>query len=139
MGDSIMAITHNEVQVQWSAANSASVTAGLSSTSDAVLFATTAVEAMVHVKADNNGTPSSGDTIDVFALYTGGDPDGTGTDEYDTTGHPVFLLRLDTNKEDPALGSVPISVAAKGIKLYAFNNASVDSITVSATITEVRG
>lgn len=134
-----MAVTHNEIQVQWSGADSQSVSAGASATSDTVSFHTAAVEGMVSLKADNNGTPAAGDTVDLFILYTSGDPDGAGADEFDTNSHGRYLATLDTSVEDPALRTVRVGVAAKGAKIRAVNNSAGRSITVSAALTEVRG
>ena len=131
-----MAIANNEIQVQWSSANSVSVSAGGSQTSDAFSFSATAFDAMVTLKADNNGTPASEDSVDFYYLPTAGDPDGASADEYpadDTNGIP--LARLDTYAEDPCVVTVMIPVA-KGGKLYAKSNAASNSITVSACINE---
>ena len=131
-----MAIANNEIQVQWSSANSVSVSAGGSQASDAFSFSATAFDAMVTLKADNNGTPASGDSVDLYYLPTAGDPDGASADEYpadDTNG--IFLARLDTYAEDPCVATLTIPVA-KGGKLYAKSNAASNSITVSACINE---
>lgn len=131
-----MAVANNEQQVTWSSSNSVSVSADGSQTSDAVTLSTTTFAAMVTLKADNNGTPASGDTVDFYALLTCGDPDGAGADEYpndDSDG--TFLARLDTNADDPAVATVSLPVA-KAVKLYAKNNSSGRAITVSACINE---
>ena len=131
-----MAVANNEIQVQWSSANSKSVAASGAETSDAFSFSATAFLAMILVKADNSGTPASGDTVDFYLLPTCGDPDGSGSDEYpndDSDG--LFIAQLDTYADDPALACVPIPIA-KGGKLYAKNNASSNAITVSACINE---
>jgi hypothetical protein len=135
-----MAITRTETQVQWSSSNSVSVTAGGTQTSDEFNLDATCIAAQISIKADNSTTPAADDQIDFYLLQTSGDPDGTGTDEFDTTGHPVFLGRLDTNTEDPALRTVALPIPQKGAKLYATgaNSGSTNSITVSATITEQR-
>jgi len=133
-----MAITRTETQVTWSAASSTSVSSGGTATSDEVNLDATCVAAQVHLKADNGGTPASGDTIDFYVLQTGGDPDGASTDEFDTAGHAVFLGSADTNDEDPAILTVPLPIPQKGGKIYASSNAASNSITVSATITEQR-
>ena len=70
-----MAVANNEVQVQWSSANSVSVSAGGSQASDAFSFSATAFDAMVTLKADNSATPADGDTVDFYYLPTAGDPD----------------------------------------------------------------
>lgn len=136
-----MAITRAETQVTWpTAANSISVTSGSNQTSEGITLDDTCVGAAVTLKADNDGTPAAGDTIDFYILYSAGDPDGAAADEYDTpgAGHPQFLAKLDTNTEDPAITTVPISHVPKKAKIYASSNAATNSITVSATIEEQR-
>jgi len=131
-----MAVANNEVQVEWSSSDSVSVTSESNQTSDAFSFTATAFAGMITLKADNAGTPASGDTIDFYLLPTCGDPDGDGSDEYpndDSDG--LFLAQLDTNANDPAIASVTIPVT-KGGKLYAKSNAASNSITVSACINE---
>lgn len=135
-----MAITITETQVTWGAANSVSVTAGSSQTSDAFTLDATCIAAAVSLKADNSTTPASDDIIYFWLLQTSGDPDGTGSDEYDTTGHALLLAVLRTNTEDPAIKTVPLPIPAKGGKIYAegITAGTTNAITVSATITEQR-
>lgn len=136
-----MAITRAETQVTWpTAANSASVSAGGNATSEEFNLDASCVAAQVSLKADNSTTPASDDQIDVYLLQTSGDPDGASTDEFDTTGHALFLCRLDTNTEDPAIMTVPLPIPQKGGKIYATgaDSGNTNAITVSATITEQR-
>ena len=131
-----MAVANNERQVTWSSSDSVSVSAGSTQASDAASFSATAFAAMITLKADNDGTPASGDTVDFYALVSCGDPDGSGSDEYpndDSDG--MFLARLDTNADDPALATVVLPVG-KAVKIYAKNNSSGRAITVSACINE---
>jgi len=131
-----MGAANNEIQVQWSSANSVSVSSGSAQTSDVFSFSGGAVDAVATVKADNAGTPASGDTVDFYLLLSAGDPDGSGANEFpndDSDGH--FLARLDTNADDPAIATVAIPVGVQG-KIYAKSNASSNSITVSACINE---
>lgn len=134
-----MAIAHNSAQITWSASNSVSVSSGGNQTSDELNISDTAFRVQVSCKADNAGTPASGDTVDFYLLQTTGDPDGASTSEYDTTGHALFLCQLDTNTEDPAIKTVEIPVPQEGIKIYAENNASSNSITVSVGVLEQTG
>ncbi len=133
-----MAVSKGSTQVTWSASSSVSVSSGTTATSDAMTFASDSFDGMITCKADNGGTPASGDTVDFYILYTTGDPDGASTDEYDAadTLHGTFLCQLDTNTTDPAQRTVQIPVSAKGFKIYASNNASSNSITVSAELYE---
>ena len=134
-----MAITKAENQITWSAANSVSVAASGNATSDAFSFDAASLLAMITLKADNNGTPASGDTVTFYLLYTTGDPDGTGADEYDTTTQGTPLAVVDTSVSDPAQVTVQVCPSAKGGKIYAKNNAGSNGITVSATMYETKG
>jgi len=139
-----MAITRAETQVVWSAANSVSVTAGSSQTSDEFNLDATCVTAQVSLKADNSGTPAADDQIYFWLIQTSGDPDGAGADEFDTVGHATFLAVLDTYSggagEDPAGVTVSLPIPQKGGKIYAegITAGTTTAITVSATITEQR-
>jgi hypothetical protein len=128
-----MAITTESAQVQWSAANSVSVAASGTQTSDAVSIPDTAFAGEITLKADNDDTPSSGDTITFKILYTCGDPDGTSSDEYDTDDNAPVAAVLDTNVDEPAVITIKLAnIAAKGFKVYAKNNNASHAITVSA-------
>lgn len=132
-----MAVTKSLVQVTWSAANNQSVTAAGTATSDAFTFDATSFNAMIQLKADNNGTPASGDKVEFYLLYTAGDPDGAEVaDEYDTTLQGTLLAVLDTFANDPALATVAVNPSAKGGKVYAANKAASNGITVSAQLYE---
>ncbi len=131
-----MTVANNEQQVTWSSSNSVSISAGSRQTSDGVTLSTSAFAAMITLKADNNGTPAGGDTVDFYALLSCGDPDGSGSDEFpndDSSG--IFLARLDTGADDPALATVALPVA-KAVKLCAVSSAASNAITVSACINE---
>lgn len=136
-----MAVASNELQILWSSSASVSVTAGSNQTSDAISFSATAFAALITLKADNAGTPASGDTVDVYACISAGDPDGASTSEYPLDdSHGIFLGCLDTYTpgEDPAVMSVSIPVGVS-IKIYAASNAASNAITVSACINEKTG
>jgi len=131
-----MTVANNEQQVTWNASNSVSVTAGGAESSDAITLSTSAFAAMITLKADNSSAPASGDTVDFYALLSCGDPDGSAGDEYpndDSDG--LFLARLDTNADDPAIATVSLPVA-KAAKIHAKSNASSNAITVSACMNE---
>lgn len=130
-----MAISKSETQIQWSAANSLSVSSSSTGTSDSASIGATVIDGSVQLKADNDGTPASGDTVDFYALFTNGDPDGASTDEFDTAEQGTLLAVLDTNSDDPAIATVPLpTVSAKSVKIYAVNNSSGRAITVSAAL-----
>lgn len=136
-----MAITNTAVQIKWAGANTVSVAAAGAQESDVYTPDQTAIDALLQVKADNAGTPAAGDTIDVYVLYTTGDPDADPdvADEFDTASHAQWLMKLDTSSEDPAIKSVPLNVTCKALKIRVVSNAGANSITVSAQVTEKRG
>jgi len=136
-----MAITHTESSVLWSAAYSASVSAGGSATSDVLSLDATCVNAQITLKADNSTTAASDDVMYFYLLQSSGDPDGNAVgDEYDTDGHATFLAALDTSVEDPAIKTVPLPLPQKGLKVYAEGSTagSTNAITVSAVVLEQR-
>ena len=135
-----MAITKAETQVTWSASNSVSVTSGSNQTSDVVTLDATCFRATIHLKADNSTTPASDDQIYVWAMQSGGDPDGASTDEYDSVDGATLLAVLDTFAGDPYLTSVELPSCNDTLKIYAegATAGTTNSITVSATITEQR-
>ncbi len=134
-----MTIANAEIQVTWSSSNSVSVSSGSNSTSDAHNISATAIDLSVELKADNDGTPASGDTVDFYVLPTVGDPDGASSDEYATAGHAIFLARLDTNTEDPAITVARLNPTVKSVKIRAVNNSAGRAITVSAALYEKTG
>ena len=135
-----MTVSKNSIQVEWAAADSKSVGAGGTETSDVATLSADAFQAGLQLKADHSSTPASGDTIDWYLLPTLGDPDADpdSVDEYDTIGHAYFLAQLDTNTEDPALISVEVPAWIKAFKLTADSNAA-SAITCSAQLYEVLG
>lgn len=133
-----MAITKPSTQVEWSAADTISVTSGATQTSDAVTIDATTVGLSLTVKADNAGTPASGDTISVYVLHSTGDPDvdPDSADEYDDPGTLVAVL--DTNANDPAIKTVMLNPTIKKMKVKVVSGAASNSITCSAQIMETR-
>jgi hypothetical protein len=132
-----MAIANNEQQVQWSSSDSVSVSAGSNQTSDAITLSTACYDAMITMKADNAGTPASGDTVEIYALQSCGDPDGASATEYPADEDDgVLLAVLDTYANDPMIKTVGLPGGAPFIKIFAKSNASSNSITVSACINE---
>lgn len=133
-----MALTTNVVQVEWSSNDSVSVAASSNETSDAFAISQTCFQATVQLKADNDGMPVSGDTVDFYLLPMLGDPDGAGSDQYATGTQGIHLARLNTVTDDPAITVVPISMPLKGGKIYAVNHSGGRAITVSAIVMEHR-
>lgn len=123
-----MAVSKSAITITWPTSQaSVSVSAGSNATSEAFAIDDSAFDGAVHVKADNAGTPASGDTIDVYLLQS-----LDGGSDYDTAGHGLWLGRLDTNLEDAAEATYQIPVVASHAKLYAVSSAASNSITVSA-------
>lgn len=135
IGGGGITLANNEIQITWAAANSVSIPFGNNVTSDVFTFSANSSFGHIQLKADNDGAPAGGDTVDFFLLLTCGDPDGVGAAEYDTIGHALPLGTLDTNAEDPALRTVNCPIVLGG-RLYAVNNSAGRAITVSACILE---
>lgn len=132
-----MAVSKALTQGTWAAANTQSIAAAGTATSDALSFGASSFAATVQLKASNNGTAVSGDKVEFYLLRTNGTVDGAeGTDSYDTTTQGQLLAVLDTFITNPALATVDISPASKGFKLYASNKAATNGITVSFQLYE---
>lgn len=113
-----MASSKNEQQVQWSAADSKTVSAATIQWSDAITLNAEDWAAALEINADNAGTPASGDTCDVYVGWSVGDVLGDSGDDFPTDEYGEFLCRLDTYGtnspgEDPARCVVPLAVAGK--------------------------
>ena len=101
------------------------------------------VAAQIQLKCDNSTTPAADDYVNFYVLQTSGDPDTDpdSADEYDTAGHAIFLARVDTNVEDPAMVTVPFPLPQKGFQIYAEGDhadTTTNAITISAQIIEQR-
>lgn len=136
-----MAITHNEVKITWdTGSNTDTIATATATSSDDFSFNTAAVAAGITLKADNQGTPASGDTVDFYLLYSAGDPDAAASaDEFASTNHPVWIGQIDTNDGiNPAVLSVGnIDVTFKKMRLYTVNNGA-STVIVGAVVTEIR-
>lgn len=109
-------------QIQWSAANSITLSSATAQTSDAFLFNVEDWEADLQISVDNAGTPASGDVVNVAIAYTSGDLLGDSGNDYDTTEHAERLGTLDTVAantpgEDPARRTFPIRTAGLGFRV----------------------
>jgi len=137
-----MAITRAETQVTWTSSpnTSASVTAGSSQTSDLVSLDATCVNASITCKADNAGTPASGDIITFYWAASSGDPDGAATIEHPSNAANMeFLCQIDTfTYTDPDVKTISIPAVPYRGKVVAVSGAASNAITVSATIEEQR-
>jgi len=118
-----VASSRNESQIQWSASDEVTLSSNNArSVSDALPLNAEDWEAELQLNADNQGTPASGDTVDIYIHYSTGDILGGGGDDFPTNEYAEFLCRLDTYGtnvpgEDPANKAVPIRTGAKAIKL----------------------
>ena len=136
-----MAITHNEVQVQWSGANTLAVAADATGVSDVVAINTATIAANISVQATNAATRAANAQMSIYVQYSTGDTDQDAADEYDTAKHSGWLGQLDTSDatgETPAQLTAAISPAASNIKIQAVNEGGTDAITVSARLIEIR-
>lgn len=141
-----MASSINEAQITWSAASSVTLNSNNRVDADAVTLNIEDWDGSVQLSADNTGSASSGDVVDVYVKWSNGDVLGDSGDDYDTDEHAEFLCRLDTYAtntpgEDPVRKTVPLWVSGKkGFKLsvVAAQGAS-RSITFRARIVTHRG
>lgn len=127
-----MAISKSPTQITFSAANSGVLAADSQLNSDTNSLASNSVTAMITCKVETTGTPTAGDTVDFYARFCTGDPDGSGDDEFDSVGHALHLMNIDLTTDNPAQKTVTIPVSAKSFKLYIDNNSSGLSVTSSA-------
>ena len=139
-----MASSRVETGITWSAAAYTDITSSSNATSDAFAFNIEDWDAALTVYADNQSTPSSGDTVDVYVEWTSGSVDGSAGDDYDTAKGAQWVARLNTystdaDGEDPQQKTISLAViAAKGLKLYCKNNSGTHTIRVRAEISTHR-
>lgn len=137
-----MTISKSHTQITWpTAVASLSVSAGNSATSEVFSLDETTVDGAIQLKASNDGTPASGDTVAFYLLATVGDPDAEpdSADEFDTDEQGALLAVIDTAADQPAVTTVPLpTVAIKSGKVFAVNQSAGRAITVSAAIYEVQ-
>ena len=133
----------NLTPIAFGGTNSMSTPKALNSTaifdSDAVTFSADATDCYLQEKVDNQGTPGSGDVVDVYLRVS---LDGGTT--YDTDEHMSWVMRLDTYPtntpgEDPATQSRLVDVRGIPGAKFAFKAAqgSTRTINVSAQINEL--
>lgn len=118
-----MALTRNTQQLQWSGSNSVTLSTSTETETDAVVFDATDVAAVLQISVQNQGTPTSGDTLAVRIKYTTGDILGDTGDDFDSSEHSEQYL-LDTVSanfpgENPARMSISLNhmIGAKGFRL----------------------
>ena len=139
-----MAITRNQTQVQWTGANTKSVTSATEVISDLITLDPTCVALSISLYADNAGTPASGDTAVYRIQWSTGDVVANTGDDFDTSEHAQYLTTLDTYStntpgEDPAQRTIIVDVVAQKFKIaVTCANAATRNVTVSARIEEQR-
>ncbi len=134
-----MASSRQETAITWSSAAYIDISSGSNATSDATSFNVEDWDAALTVHADNQGTPASGDTVDVYVKWSTGNVDGSAGDDYDTAKGTQWIARLNTyatdaDGEDPQQKTVTIPSAAKAFKVYAKNNSGGRTIRVRAEL-----
>lgn len=134
----------NVMTIDFSGTSSMGTPKALNSTayfdSDAIMFSANATDCFLQVKVDNQGTPASGDTVDVFLRAS---LDGGTT--YDTDEHMLPLMRLDTYAtntpgEDPATKTIALDVRGIPQCKFVFRAAQggTRTINVSAQVNELQ-
>lgn len=128
-----MAWSQNNIQAQWAAAATVTVTAGSNSgNSDAITLTDGPWNREVIVKADA-ATPVSGDTIDLYWISSiDVDNDTTA----DTTNQGTYLGTMDVFANDPAVKSFGLFTSVMSGYLYADATNSSVNVVVSAVIAE---
>lgn len=128
-----MALTRQNRSITWAAAGSKTLTTSARADSDAMALDATDVAGAIQIKADNQGTPASGDVVYVWIKWS---PDGT---TFDTDEHAEGPYALDTYAsnapgEDPAVMTIPIYPGrAHSYKLsVSCANAATRNVIVSA-------
>jgi len=131
----------NPVNPLFGGSETTSIAAGGTATSDTFTMNSQApaLRARFKIKADNGGTPSSGDEVEVFLLQ-GGDPDGDATEDFSSASdtQAQLITVLNTNDTDPTTRDrVLDGPFDDSCKLYCKNTSGGRSITVSAVIEEL--
>lgn len=111
----------------WSASASKTINSSSDVVSDAITLQAGTQRAVVVVAADNQGTPASGDTVEISYEVTVGDVLGDSGDDYTTAkGSKTFqslgtinTYGTDSWGEDPGRGAweIPLVPGAKAVKL----------------------
>ena len=141
-----MALSRFQAQIKWGGADFwTSTTANEVKPSDAYVFDSSDVAAMLTLSLSTTGTQAAGDFADFYILwYTGTGvkgADGTGTykeggtlNTKDDVDHSQFLCRLDNIDANspginPAQRTIPIPVAAPSFAVYVKFSANAATAT----------
>ena len=141
-----MASSHPEQQVVWATASSKTLSSSARADSDEVAFNVEDWSFDLQLSADNQGTPASGDVLNVYIKWSTGDILGDSGNDYDTDEHATFITQLDTYStntpgEDPArrtIFGIPRAGTACKVSVDA-PNAGTRNIVVRARIVTHRG
>lgn len=140
------AATRTESQITWSGANTVTVAAASTSTSDIFTVNAGTARLFAQAKGDTSGTPVGNNIVDIFLLTEIGDLDQSGGDDYTTTAtrHRLPVCRLICNTtdggEDPAVSTLVELPIATSCKFQAQNKTpSGNSIVVGIRVLEIVG
>jgi hypothetical protein len=139
-----MGITRTKTQVQWSAADTKSVTSATEVESDVFTLDDTCIAASIQLYVENAGTPASGDTAVWRIKWSNGDTKANTGDDYDTVEHAQYLITIDTFAsntpgENPSLRTLAIAPLATKFKLSCVcAQAATRNITIAARVDEQR-
>lgn len=133
----------NDAAILFGGTSTVSSPKSLNSTSrftfDAVTVHVDAVAASLTIKLDNQGTPASGDWVDLQIAWS------ADASNYDTDEHAAYLPRMDTYGsndpgEDPCTRTFTLNVAGKqSFKLIArANQGGTRAITLVGVYNELR-
>lgn len=118
-----MAMTRNQQQLLWSTATSITLSTNTEVECDPIAFDDSDVAAVLQIDVNNQGTPTSGDTLTVRIKPTSGDNNADAADDYDTNEH-CEQYQLDTVSanfpgENPARLTISLNhiIGAKGLKV----------------------
>lgn len=136
-----MPLTRNETQITWGGYNAVTLNSSDLTWSDPIVFDATDIAGGLVVLVDNQGTPASGDTVELWLGYTTGNVDGTPGDDYVLGEHAIYAGLLDTYGvntpgEDPARKAISIDVQSfKGFMLgVKAANAGTRNVVVNARL-----
>lgn len=134
--------------VQWQGTDPATytVTDGADADSDATVvgsgdedLSVDAVEREIQFEVQNQGSHSSGDTVDIGIRYSLGDPRDDGNDAYADDDHTVWLTQVDVSSADVETEAFALKTAVKGFKVRVINNSpNSNDIEIGAVIREKR-
>lgn len=114
-----------QTQLTFSAAESLTISSASVIWSDAITLNAEDWDASLQVSADNQGTPATGDNVEVYVAFSNGDLLGDGGNDFDTFEYSTFLGSLNTYSadspgEDPARRTFEIKASGKVAVRFGF-------------------